>query len=84
MISLADWRSRARNRATDRRGFTLVELMITLTVLAVVMIVMITVMQATYRSKSATSNRKLSIRRAFTCRGSSAATGMKNGSNGAP
>src|SRR5688572_6880085 len=39
-----------------RRGFTLVELMITLTVLAVVMIVLMTVLQAAQRSKTQTSN----------------------------
>lgn len=43
--------------ATDRRGFTLVELMITLTVLAAVMVVLMTVMYAAQRSKAATSNR---------------------------
>ncbi len=44
-------------RATDRRGFTLIELMITLTVLAAVMVVLMTVMYAAQRSKTATSNR---------------------------
>ena len=45
-------------RPTHRaRGFTLVELMITLTVLAAVMIVLMTVMYAASRSKTATSNR---------------------------
>src|SRR5215470_14187788 len=47
----------AQRRATDRRGFTLIELMITLTVLAVVMVVIMTVMYAAQRSKQATSNR---------------------------
>lgn len=46
-----------RPRATDRRGFTMVELMITLTVLAAVMVVLMTVMYAASRSKVATSNR---------------------------
>jgi prepilin-type N-terminal cleavage/methylation domain-containing protein len=41
----------------DRRGFTLIELMITLTVLAVVMIVLTTVMYTAARSKTSTSNR---------------------------
>jgi prepilin-type N-terminal cleavage/methylation domain-containing protein len=44
-------------RATDRRGFTLVELMITLTVLAAVMVVLMTVMYAAQHSKTSTSNR---------------------------
>src|SRR5262249_18145671 len=39
------------------RGFTLVEMMITLVVLAVVMIIMMTVMYAAQRSKTATANR---------------------------
>lgn len=43
--------------ATERSGFTLVELMITLTVLAAVMVVLMTVMYAAQRSKSSTSNR---------------------------
>src|SRR5262245_7178414 len=47
----------ASPRATDRRGFTLVELMITLTVLAAVMVVLMTVMYAAQRSKTSTSNR---------------------------
>src|SRR5438105_1229559 len=41
----------------DRRGFTLVELMITLTVLAAVMVVLMTVIYAAQRSKISTSNR---------------------------
>src|SRR5213083_1989001 len=40
-----------------RRGFTLVELMITLTVLAVVLVVLTTVMYTAARSKVATANR---------------------------
>lgn len=44
-------------RMTDRRGFSLVELMITLTVLAAVMVVLMTVMYAASRSKTASSNR---------------------------
>jgi prepilin-type N-terminal cleavage/methylation domain-containing protein len=48
-------------RATDRRGFTLIELMITLTVLAAVMVVLMTVMYAAQRSKTATSNRVESV-----------------------
>lgn len=44
-------------RATDRRGFTMIELLITLTVLAAVMVVLMTVMYAASRSKVATSNR---------------------------
>src|SRR6185295_14226306 len=47
---------RNSSRATDRRGFTLVELMITLTVLAVVMVVLMTVMYAAQRSKASTTN----------------------------
>lgn len=43
--------------ATDRRGFTLIELMITLTVLAAVMVVLMTVMYAAQRSKTSTANR---------------------------
>lgn len=42
--------------AKDRRGFTLVELMITLTVLAVVMVVLMSVMYAAQRSKTTTTN----------------------------
>ena len=49
-------RSRAERQAMDRRGFTLVELMITLTVLAVVMVVLMSVMYAAQRSKNATAN----------------------------
>ncbi len=41
----------------DRRGFTMIELLITLTVLAAVMVVLMTVMYAAQRSKTATSNR---------------------------
>jgi prepilin-type N-terminal cleavage/methylation domain-containing protein len=48
-------------RATDRRGFTMVELLITLTVLAAVMVVLMTVMYAAQRSKTATSNRVESV-----------------------
>src|SRR5262245_7748515 len=44
-------------RAEPPRGFTLVELMITLTVLAVVLIVLTTVMYTAARSKVATANR---------------------------
>src|SRR5262245_35095321 len=47
---------RTSPRARDRRGFTLVELMITLTVLAVVMVVLMTVMYAAQRSKVSTTN----------------------------
>ncbi len=54
--SLAHWKH-PRPCATDRRGFTLVELMITLTVLAAVMVVLMTVMYAAQRSKTSTSNR---------------------------
>ena len=43
--------------ALARRGFTLVELMITLTVLAVVLVVLTTVMYTAARSKVATANR---------------------------
>jgi prepilin-type N-terminal cleavage/methylation domain-containing protein len=43
------------------RGFTLIELMITLTVLAAVMVVLMTVMYAAQRSKTATSNRIESV-----------------------
>jgi prepilin-type N-terminal cleavage/methylation domain-containing protein len=50
-------RTLSRPCATDRRGFTLVELMITLTVLAAVMVVLMTVMYAAQRSKTSTSNR---------------------------
>lgn len=50
-------RSSARSRPGRTRGFTLVELMITLTVLAVVMIVLSTVMYTAARSKVATANR---------------------------
>jgi prepilin-type N-terminal cleavage/methylation domain-containing protein len=42
--------------AKEHRGFTLVELMITLTVLAVVMVVLMSVMYAAQRSKTSTSN----------------------------
>lgn len=49
--------ARSAPRATDRRGFTMVELMITLTVLAAVMVVLMTVIYAAQRSKVATSNR---------------------------
>jgi len=48
---------RSRNPAQDHRGFTMVELMITLTVLAAVMVVLMTVMLAAQRSKTATANR---------------------------
>jgi prepilin-type N-terminal cleavage/methylation domain-containing protein len=48
---------RSPRRTTDRRGFTLVELMITLTVLAAVMVVLMTVMYAASRSKTSSSNR---------------------------
>ncbi len=44
-------------RPADSRGFTLVELMITLTVLAAVMVVLMTVMYAAQRSKTSTANR---------------------------
>lgn len=50
-------RTRVRRRAMDRRGFTLIELMITLTMLAVVMVVLMTVMYAASRSKTSSSNR---------------------------
>src|SRR5262245_9621815 len=45
------------SRRAHARGFTLVELMITLTVLAAVMIVLMTVMYAAQRSKTTTANR---------------------------
>ncbi|HKQ58552.1 MAG TPA: FG-GAP-like repeat-containing protein [Candidatus Eisenbacteria bacterium] len=48
---------RIPRQARSARGFTLVELMITLTVLAAVMIVLMTVMYAASRSKTSTSNR---------------------------
>ena len=48
--------STSERQAKDRRGFTLVELMITLTVLAVVMVVLMTVMYAAQRSRANTSN----------------------------
>src|SRR6185369_7554528 len=47
---------RRNGREPQLRGFTLIELMITLTVLAVVMIVMMTIMNAASRSKTATAN----------------------------
>ena len=47
---------RRNGREPQPRGFTLIELMITLTVLAVVMIVMMTIMNAASRSKTATAN----------------------------
>ncbi len=46
-----------RPQDASRRGFTLIELMITLTVLAVVMIVLTTVMFTAARSKTSTANR---------------------------
>ena len=49
--------SRSRTRAATAGGFTMIELMITLTVLAAVMVVLMTVMYAAQRSKTATSNR---------------------------
>lgn len=48
---------RTHHRPGDARGFTLVELMITLTVLAAVMVVLMTVMYAAQRSKTTTANR---------------------------
>lgn len=57
MFDTEEHRMPPAHRATDRRGFTLVELMITLTVLAAVMVVLMTVMYAAQRSKTATSNR---------------------------
>ena len=48
--------SSSEGPAKDRRGFTLVELMITLTVLAVVMVVLMSVMYAAQRSKTSTAN----------------------------
>jgi prepilin-type N-terminal cleavage/methylation domain-containing protein len=48
-------------RVTDRRGFTMIELMITLTVLAAVMVVLMTVMYAAQRSKISTANRIESV-----------------------
>jgi prepilin-type N-terminal cleavage/methylation domain-containing protein len=57
MIDTREHRRPPSRRATDRRGFTLVELMITLTVLAAVMVVLMTVMYAAQRSKTSTSNR---------------------------
>ena len=48
-------------RVTDRRGFTMIELMITLTVLAAVMVVLMTVMYAAQRSKTLTANRIESV-----------------------
>lgn len=44
-------------RGTDRRGFTMIELMVTLTVLAAVMVVLMTVIYAAQKSKTSTSNR---------------------------
>jgi prepilin-type N-terminal cleavage/methylation domain-containing protein len=57
MVDSLQRRVPASRRATDRRGFTLVELMITLTVLAAVMVVLMTVMYAAQQSKTSTSNR---------------------------
>ena len=53
--------ARSWPRATDRRGFTMIELMITLTVLAAVMVVLMTVMYAAQRSKISTANRIESV-----------------------
>ncbi len=50
-------RCTTRNATRRMRGFSMVELMITLTVLAVVMIVLSTVMYTAARSKAATANR---------------------------
>jgi prepilin-type N-terminal cleavage/methylation domain-containing protein len=50
-------------RSTSR-GFTMVELMITLTVLAAVMVVLMTVIYAAQRSKTATANRVESVQAA--------------------
>ena len=57
MHTRADNRRRPGPRATDGRGFTMIELMITLTVLAAVMVVLMTVMFAAQRSKTSTTNR---------------------------
>ena len=57
MFDSLEHRRPTTRRATDRRGFTLVELMITLTVLAAVMVVLMTVMYAAQHSKTSTSNR---------------------------
>jgi len=48
--------ARRNGREPQSRGFTLIEMMITLTVLAVVMIVLMTIMNAASRSKTATAN----------------------------
>src|SRR5262245_26515415 len=49
-------RSRRIPQSLVSRGFTLVELMITLTVLAVVMLVLLVILKAAQRSKTTTSN----------------------------
>ena len=54
----------SQRRETTARGFTLIELMITLTVLAVVMIVLAAVMNEASRSKTATSNNIESVQAA--------------------
>lgn len=54
---LIDERAHTAPSARDRRGFTLVEVMITLTAFALVVVILMTVMYAAQRSKTATSNR---------------------------
>ena len=52
-LRLPKWKAQGRRVAP---GFTLIELMITLTVLAAVMVVLLVMMRAAQRSKTSTSN----------------------------